>query len=81
VLDVAPVRPASKAQPNRDVDRVIDERGWVTLDDLEALTGERRTATVAHWVVSPSALAATQHALRQRVAAASELGLDIALLD
>ena len=75
VLDVAPVRPASKAQPNRDVDRVIDERGWVTLDDLEALTGERRTATVAHWVVSPSALAATQHALRQRVAAASELGL------
>ncbi|MBP8210388.1 MAG: selenocysteine-specific translation elongation factor [Ilumatobacteraceae bacterium] len=81
VLDVAPVRPASKAQPDRDVDRVIDERGWVTLDDLEALTGERRTATVAHWVVSPSALAATQHALRQRVAAASELGLDIALLD
>ena len=81
VLDVAPVRPASKAQPNRDVDRVIDERGWVTLDDLEALTGERRTATVTHWVVSPSALAATQHALRQRVAAASELGLDIALLD
>ena len=81
VLDVAPVRPASKAQPNRDVDRVIDERGWVTLDDLGALTGERRTATVTHWVVSPSALAATQHALRQRVAAASELGLDIALLD
>ena len=81
VLDVAPVRPASKAQPNRDVDRVIDERGWVTLDDLEALTGERRTATVTHWVVSPSALAATQHALRGRVAAASELGLDIALLD
>ena len=29
VLDVAPVRPASKARPDRSVDRVVAERGWV----------------------------------------------------
>ena len=29
VLDVAPVLPASKARPDRSVDRVIAERGWI----------------------------------------------------
>ena len=81
VLDVAPVRPASKAQPDRGVDRVIDERGWVTADDLDALTGERREPTVGAWVVSPTAFAATQASVRARVAAADEFGLDVATLD
>lgn len=81
VLDVAPVRPASKAQPDRSVDRVIDERGWVTADDLEAMTGERREPTVGAWVVSPVAFAATQTSVRARIAAADELGFDVASLD
>ena len=42
VLDVAPVLAASKARPNRSVDRVVDERGWVDAATLERLTGERR---------------------------------------
>lgn len=81
VLDVAPVRPASKAQPDRSVDRVIDERGWVTADDLEAMTGERREPTVGAWVVSPVAFATTQASVRARIAAADELGFDVASLD
>jgi len=81
VLDVAPMRPASKAGPDRSVDRVIDERKWVTADDLEALTGERRSPVVGTWVVSPHVLSATQAALRGRIAAANELGLDLATLD
>jgi len=81
VLDVAPVRPASKAQPDRSVDRVIDERSWLTVDDLEALTGERRTPTVGTWVVSPDVFAATQATLRERIAAADGLGLDLAALN
>ncbi|MCY7300163.1 MAG: selenocysteine-specific translation elongation factor [Ilumatobacteraceae bacterium] len=81
VLDVAPMRPASKAGPDRSVDRVIDERKWVTADDLEALTGERRSPVVGAWVVSPHVLSATQAALRGRIAAANELGLDLATLD
>lgn len=81
VLDVAPIRPASKARPDRSVDRMIEERGWVTTDDVEALTGERRTPTVGQWVVSPSAFTATQQSVRDRITAASELGLDLASLD
>ena len=81
VLDVAPVRPASKAQPNRSVDRVLDERGWVTVDDLEAITGERRAPTVGAWIVSPAALITTQASLRERIRAAEALGLDLASLD
>ena len=81
VLDVAPVRPASKARPDRSVDRVVDERGWVTVDDLLALTGEQRAATLGQWVVAPAALAAMETTLRDRVAAAGDLGLDVAALD
>ena len=36
VLDVAPVAPASKAHPDRSVDRVVAERGWVEVDRARA---------------------------------------------
>ena len=81
VLDVAPVLPASKAQPNRSVERIIAERGWVDVSDLEALTGERREPTLGRSVVSPAWLQATQLAIRARIASAAETGLDIAELD
>ena len=81
VLDVAPVLPASKARPDRSVDRVIAERGWVTADDLEALTGERREPTLGQAVVSPEWLRATSDDVRARIEAAGDLGLDIAELD
>jgi selenocysteine-specific elongation factor len=81
ILDVAPVLPASKARPSRDVDRVIAEREWIHVDDLEALTGERRRADVGSWVVAPDALAATLESVRDRVRSAGRLGLDVAILD
>ena len=81
VLDVAPVLPASKARPDRSVDRVISERGWVSVDDLEALTGERREPTIDRWVVSDEALRTAEQAVRTRVDAAGEMGLDLAELD
>ncbi len=61
VLDVAPVLPASKARPDRSVERVVAERGWVDVDDLEALTGERHEPTLGHVVVSPEWLASARH--------------------
>ena len=81
VLDVAPVLPASKARPSADVDRVVAERGWVTADDIEALTGVARRPNLGEWVVDPDALEVTTQSVRARVAAADELGLDIATLD
>jgi selenocysteine-specific elongation factor len=81
VLDVAPVLPASKARPDRDIDRVIAERGWIDLGELEALTGQRVAPTVGRWVASPTAIEATVRSLRTRVRGAGALGIDVAGLD
>ncbi len=81
VLDVAPLLPASKARPDRSVDRVIAERGWINADDLEALTGERREPTLHQAVVSPEWLEATRNTVAARIAAAGDAGLDLAELD
>ena len=81
VLDVAPVLPASRAAPDRSVDRVVRERGFVTVEDLEALTGERRTADLGRWVAHPAALEALRTRVHDRVVAAGPLGLDPAALD
>ncbi len=81
VLDVAPKLPASRARPDRDVDRVISEHGWLAVDDLEAMTGELRNPTVGNWVVSDGRLGETEDAVRDRVAGAGELGLDVAAFD
>jgi selenocysteine-specific elongation factor len=81
ILDVAPVVAASRARPDRSVGRVVAERGWVDVDELERLTGERLEPTLARWVVDPAALDAVLAGLRERVTAAGALGLDIAALD
>jgi selenocysteine-specific elongation factor len=84
VLDVAPVRPASKAAPDRSAARVVAERGWVEADELARLLGtdapEDAGTAVGRWVVAPDVLDATATALRERIAAAGELGLDVAAL-
>ena len=81
VLDVEPSVPASRARPDRSIDRVIAERRWIEPERLRLLTGERRAATVGKWVVDPGELERTMAALRTRVEAAGPLGLDMASLD
>ncbi|MGH9083030.1 MAG: GTP-binding protein, partial [Acidimicrobiales bacterium] len=82
ILDVAPVLRPSRAAPDRSVDRVVSERGWVDADVLEQLTGERRPADVAgRWVVDPAVLAETTDQVRRLVAEAGPLGLDVGRLD
>ena len=81
ILDVDPVLPASRARPDRSVDRVIAERGWIEVVELERLTGERREPTVGRWVTHPEAVSGLAEVLHAAVAAAGPLGLDIASLD
>lgn len=81
VLDVAPLLPASRARPDRDIDRVIAEHGWIDTDDLTALTGETRPPVVGRWVVDPAALVDAVDAVRAAVSRAGEMGLDVATLD
>jgi selenocysteine-specific elongation factor len=81
VLDVDPVLPASRAHPDRSIERVIAERGWVEIGQLHRLTGQLVEPTIGTWAVSPDELAATTAALAGRVAEAGPLGLDVAGLD
>ncbi|MEY4373362.1 MAG: selenocysteine-specific elongation factor [Actinomycetota bacterium] len=81
ILDVAPIRSAARARPDRSVDRVIAERRWVHVDELEALTGERRTPTLGSWVTAPGEVDDVVAALVARVTAAPAPGLDLAALD
>ncbi|MPY96069.1 MAG: selenocysteine-specific translation elongation factor [Acidimicrobiia bacterium] len=81
VLDVAPVRSAATASPDRSVDRVVRERGWVEADLLERLTGERRAPTLGRWVVDAAVLDSLLASLAVRVGEAGPLGLDVARLD
>ncbi|MBW3536433.1 MAG: selenocysteine-specific translation elongation factor [Actinobacteria bacterium] len=81
VLDVAPVLRPGRASPDRSVDRVVAERGWVRADLLARLTGVRREPNVGAWVVSPAAQAATEGSLRVAVDSAGSLGVQISALD
>ncbi len=77
VLDVDPVLPAARARPDRDVWRIVRERGPTDVGDLEALTGARVAPTVGRWAVDPDAATAMAAALRERAGG----GLDVATLD
>lgn len=81
VLDVDPVLPASRARPDRSVERVVAERGWVEANALERLTGVARPPDMGPWVVDPLALEAVRTALDAAIDAAGPLGLDVAGLD
>jgi selenocysteine-specific elongation factor len=81
VLDVEPRRSAARARPDRSIERVVAERGWVDAAELERLTGEARPPTVGHWVVDPDVLAATRDRLEQAVVDAGPAGLDLVRLD
>ncbi len=80
ILDVAPVLPASRAAPDRSPDRVIRERGWVDVDDFVLLTGQRRPATLGHWLVDPDRLDADRARVADLVDSAGPLGLELATL-
>lgn len=80
VLDIAPVTRASKARPDRSIERVVDERGWIDVDELELLTGESVEPTVGRWVTTPERLADTRQRLQAAIETADELGLDLAAL-
>lgn len=81
LLDIDPLLPASKATPDRSIDRVVAERGWVHVDRLRLLTGETVTPTVGDWVVAPEALAEVTGRVSALIDDAGPLGLDLAPLD
>jgi selenocysteine-specific elongation factor len=78
VLDIAPVVKASQARPDRSVARVIAERGWVDVSELELLTGVAIDPTVGHWAATSELLASTQARLHAAIIDAGQFGLELA---
>lgn len=81
ILDIAPVVRASRAAPDRSIERVVRERGWITASDLERLTGEVVEPNLGVWVTTPEAVAATIESVVQRVDEAGVAGVDLAAFD
>lgn len=81
VLDISPVLRASKARPDRSLDRLVRERGWVTVSEVEQLTGEIAEPTIGHWVTTDEAIEEMKAAVVDRVEQAGPTGLDVAGFD
>ncbi len=81
ILDIEPVLRASRAAPDRTIERVVRERGWVTVGDIERLTGQRVEPTVGDWLTTDDELDAMRTSLVSRVAAGGALGVDLASFD
>ncbi|MEY4404280.1 MAG: selenocysteine-specific elongation factor [Actinomycetota bacterium] len=79
ILDIAPTLRASKANPDRSVDRVISERQWVTAKELELLTGEACQPMVGDWLTTAKLLDTTRKELALKLAKTSD-GLEISRL-
>lgn len=80
VLDIDPLLPIARATPDRSVERVIRERRWISQHDLEILTGVFVFPTVGDWIVSPLELESSIQAVRQKIADAGILGVEMVSL-
>jgi selenocysteine-specific elongation factor len=54
VLDIHPILRVSRAKPDRSLDRLIAEHGWITVSDFELLTAQRLPAVVGEWLTTPA---------------------------
>jgi selenocysteine-specific elongation factor len=80
ILDVDPILPTTRAAPSMSVERVVTERGWTLVEDLERLTGQRRSANVGSWVVDPALLDEDIVDMLERLTAAGPAGVSLAAL-
>ena len=53
VLDIHPILRVSRAKPDRSLERLIAEHGWITVSDFELLTAQRLPAVVGKWLTTP----------------------------
>ena len=81
VLDPEPILRAVEAKPDGSLERIIEERGWITPSHLEALTGIKKAEDVPGWIVDPDSLQKMIGYLSQKVEKAGNLGVDITSLN
>ena len=68
VLDIHPILRVSRAKPDRSLDRLIAEHGWITVGDFELLTAQRMPAVVGEWLTTPALYDALRKDLAMQLA-------------
>ena len=85
VLDIMPKLRTSKATPNKNIQRVVSERGWVQLQQLHLLAGRNVDISEVEqvldgWVTTTDNLGSMQQEVSALVSAANDIGVDVATL-
>ena len=85
VLDIQPMLRSSKAKPNKEVLRLVAERGWVQMEQLHLLAGRNVDISEVEqvldgWVTTTNNLADVGKELMALIAASKDLGVDVATL-
>jgi len=85
VLDIQPILRSSKAKPNKKISRVVAERGWVQLPQLQLLVGRNVDISEIEqaldgWVTTNDNLAEVSSEVVALIVASKDLGVDVATL-
>jgi len=85
VLDIQPILRSSKAKPNKKISRVVAERGWVQLPQLQLLAGRNVDISEVEqaldgWVTTNDNLAEVSSEVVALIVASKDLGVDVATL-
>ncbi len=85
VLDIQPILRSSKAKPNKEILRLVAERGWVQLQQLHLLAGRNVDISEVEqaldgWVTTTTNLTEVSNEVMALIAAAKDLGVDVATL-
>ncbi len=78
ILDVDPRGRVKDAAPDGSPEQILNNRGWLTVDEARQLTGKDIAPIVGKWVASAETLRSTVTALEQQLTISASL--DIALL-
>ncbi len=85
VLDIEPTLRSSKAKPNKEILRLVAERGWVQLHRLHLLAGRNVDISEVEqaldgWATTTNNLAEVSKEVVSLIAASKDLGVDVATL-
>ena len=85
VLDIQPMLRSSKAKPNREILRLVAERGWVQMEQLHLLAGRNVDISeveqaLGGWVTTNNNLAEVSKEVVALATASKDLGVDVATL-
>ena len=85
VLDIQPILRSSKAKPNKEILRLVAERGWLQLQQLHLLAGRNVDISEVEqaldgWVTTTTNLTEVSNEVMELITAAKDLGVDVATL-